>query len=325
MDYGERQTYKITAELEKKINKAYAQAEKELQEKLEAHLKRYEKKDKQWQKWVEDGTKTKEEYKQWRMGQMAIGKRWKDQRDALARDLIEIHNQTYTDIKKRMPEITAANINYATYQVEHDAGIDTSFTLYNKEAVQHLLKDNPDLLPPLKDAKRAHLNAQLYKDYMQTMQSVMIQGIMQGESIPKLAKKIAERTGEKDRKAAIRNARTMATCAQNKGRYKAYERAQDKGVELEKMWLATMDNRTRHTHRWLHEETKPLEESFSNGCEYPADPKGDPSEIYNCRCSMRAVVKGLERRAAAAYKSDTVAGMSYDEWLNAKPVYKSKK
>ena len=146
----------------------------------------------------------------------------------------------------------------------------------------------------------------------------MTQGILQGESIPNLATRLARAVGDSDRKAAIRNARTMATRAQNAGRVDAHKRAEDMGVELVNMWLATFDNRTRISHRELDHTTTPVGEVFGNGLEYPGDPNGDASEIYNCRCSIRGVVKGLERKAYK-YRDESVVGMSYEEWLEAKP------
>lgn len=34
---------------------------------------------------------------------------------------------------------------------------------------------------------------------------------------------------------------------------------------------------------------------FSNGLMYPSDPSGAPSEVYNCRCTMRAVIEKARR------------------------------
>lgn len=57
---------------------------------------------------------------------------------------------------------------------------------------------------------------------------------------------------------------------------------------------------------------------FSNGCKYPADPSGRLEEIYNCRCTLIPVVKGLEPRAYKYRDTSAIEGMSYEEWQNAK-------
>lgn len=318
-DKGQQETEKILSDVEKRINEEYKQATKEVEEKLSDYLRRFELKDKRWQEWVEDGTKTEAEYKQWRLGQMAVGKRWSDLKEELAHDLVEVNDSAKEKIISVCPEVYADNFNFETYQVEKDARINTGFTRYSKESVEKLMKDDPEVLPPPgKKVSKDIAEGKAVRWNRQKLQSVMTQGILQGESIPHLATRLARAVGDSDRKAAIRNARTMATRAQNAGRIDAHKRAEDMGVELVNMWLATFDNRTRTSHRELDHKTAPVGETFDNGLEYPGDPKGDPEEIYNCRCSIRGVVKGLEPQAYK-YRDESVVGMSYEEWLEAKP------
>lgn len=319
-DRGQKETDKILSEVEERINKEYSQAIKGIEAELADYLRRFELKDKKWQEWVDDGTKTQAEYDQWRFGQLAVGRRWAEQKDAIAEELFKVNEKAKETYRSSASEIFAENVNFATYELERGAKINTSFTLYSKESVERLIKEDPDVLPPVgKNVAKEIAEGKAVRWNKQQLQSVMIQGILQGDSIPKLATRLANTVGDKNRKAAIRNARTMATAAQNAGRVNAYKRAESKGVEMEQMWLATMDNRTRHSHRWLDHEVRPVGEAFSNGCEYPGDPKGDPAEIYNCRCSLRGVVKGLERRSGQFRDDSKIDGMTYDEWRDAKP------
>jgi uncharacterized protein with gpF-like domain len=89
------------------------------------------------------------------------------------------------------------------------------------------------------------------------------------------------------------------------------------GVKLQQQWLAVHDGRTRHSHRAIDYEIQEVDHEFSNGCRYPGDPAGPPSETWNCRCSVRALVDGLEPRARK-YQDPLIEGMTYDEWKNAK-------
>ena len=93
------------------------------------------------------------------------------------------------------------------------------------------------------------------------------------------------------------------------------------GVKLKKEWLATLDGRTRHSHAVLDGEQVAQDKAFFNGCRFPGDPKGAPGEIYNCRCTLTAVVEGADtsdakRRARNAEigQNETASGMSYQEW-----------
>lgn len=56
-----------------------------------------------------------------------------------------------------------------------------------------------------------------------------------------------------------------------------------------KKWLATNDNRTRHTHREADGQEVPIDARFSVGnsqLDYPGDPHGSDSEVINCRCTV---------------------------------------
>lgn len=72
--------------------------------------------------------------------------------------------------------------------------------------------------------------------------------------------------------------------------------AEEKGVHTQKGWMATHDSRTRETHADIDGEFVDIDEEFSNGLEYPGDPNGDPSEVYNCRCTLVYKVVGFGRR-----------------------------
>ena len=312
-------TERLLAEMEQKIAKEYAQAERELSAKIADYFRRFELKDQRWREWVKDGDKTKEEYQAWRVGQMAVGKRWESMKETIAQDLHHANDVARSIAYGYMPDVYAENFNYGTYEAEVGAKVDTSFTLYDKQTVERLMRDDPKLLPDPGKKKRAEIAAG--QDVLwnkQQVQSVMMQGILQGESIPKLANRLAREVGEKDHRAAIRNARTMTTGAQNAGRVDSYKRAEDMGIKMVQEWRATLDMRTRHSHRQLDGERQPVGERFSNGCEYPGDPSGDPAEIYNCRCTLRAVVAGLEPQARKYRDDSMIEGMTYDEWKESR-------
>jgi hypothetical protein len=119
-----------------------------------------------------------------------------------------------------------------------------------------------------------------------------------------------------ERSAAIRNARTAMTGAQNGGRLDSMKRAQERGIEVKKGWLATLDARTRDSHAVMDGEEVELDEKFSNGLRFPGDPNGAPSHIYNCRCRMvhvfpkyRTDWSNMENR-----NTDKLGNMSYQEW-----------
>ena len=58
--------------------------------------------------------------------------------------------------------------------------------------------------------------------------------------------------------------------------------------------MATLDNRTRHSHATLDGEVVDNDKKFSNGCRFPGDPNGPPTEIYNCRCTLVSAIDGID-------------------------------
>lgn len=309
--------------MERQISREYLKATREVEAKLDDYFRRFDKKDETWRRWVREGKKTNAEYKKWRTDQLAIGDRWEALKDKLAYEYVHADQIAYSIIRGHMPGVYAINHNWATYEVEHGLSVDTSYTLYDAETVERIMRDHPDLLPA--PGVRVSEDIALGKAKRwnkQKIQSSMIQSILQGEAITSIANRLARSVGDSDHKAAIRNARTMTTGAQNAGRVDAYRRCENMGIKLGQQWLATLDSRTRHSHRQMDGEVVKVGEEFSNGCRFPGDPIGDPWEIYNCRCTLIASLEGFEDDAAdlSLRRSENLGGMSYQEWKNSHVV-----
>lgn len=327
-DQGHKLTDERLADLEKRLHDEYEQAAKDIQKKLDKYMKKFATKDAIWKKSVEAGVRTQEEYDKWRLQAIAGGERWEKMKARIVADQLHTNQIAREIMNKEMPGIFELNANFALYQVEHDSQIDTSLTLYNREAVDRILRDDPEmLLPPGQKVSEQIRQGKAERWERNKVQSVMTQGILQGESIPKLASRLASAVADSDYKAAVRNARTMATNAQNAGRYDAYNRLESNGVELTLEWAATLDNRTRHEHRMMHGQRRNVGEPFEvSGVKimYPAQTgsfmsiENAPQElIWNCRCTLLAFVKGYEHDTIT--HSDKMGKMTFEEWLGAKP------
>jgi SPP1 gp7 family putative phage head morphogenesis protein len=184
--------------------------------------------------------------------------------------------------------------------------------------VSKLLKDEPTLLPPRKVKHSEDVDW-----YHKIINNCVTQGIIQGESIQEIAKRIAETTGERGEHAAIRNARTAMTAAQNAGRIEAMHEAQALGIKLQKRWLATLDSRTRDSHQHLDGQVQNVDDPFESDYGYimfPGDPWAEPADVYNCRCTLLyehpEYPSDIPRRDNI--NGEVVGDMSYDEWATAK-------
>lgn len=319
-DEGHEETEKVLADIEKEISKEYAQAEKEISEKLDDYLRRFEVKDKiKYNAW-QDGKITEAEYKQWRLGQVAVGERWQEMKDSLAQDFTNTAEIGKSITDGHMPEVYAINHNYGTYQVEQTAHVDTSYTLYDRQSVEHLFKGEGKLYHDYGIKTGIAIAEGKHQAWDRNqIQSVMTQALLQGESIGKIATRLSKTVGDSDRKACIRNARTMTTGVQNAGRVDSYKRAESMGIELEQEWLATLDSRTRHEHRMLDGQRVKVGEKFKvDGYElaFPADPEGEAFLVYNCRCTLVPALKGfnVDSSDTSLRHTDYMNEQTYDEW-----------
>lgn len=322
-DEGHEETEKVLTDIEKEISKEYAQAEKEISEKLDDYLRRFEKKDEiKYNAWQE-GKITKEEYEQWRVGQIAVGKQWEAMKNTLADDYANAAQIAKSITDGHMPEVYSINHAYGTYQVEKVAGVDTKYihnTMYDRQSVEHLFKGKGKLYHDygIKTGIAIAEGKQKAWDRKQ-IQSVMTQSLLQGESIGKIATRLSKTVGDSDRKACIRNARTMATGVQNAGRTDSYKRAQGMGIKLEQEWLATLDSRTRHEHRMLDGQRVKVGEKFKvDGYElaFPADPEGEAFLVYNCRCTLVPALEGFAPEAddLSLRNTNHMDEETYEEW-----------
>lgn len=323
-DLGHKLTDKQLKQLEKEIAEEYKTAVREMEEKLQAYLNKTEAQRQVQEQLWKDGSITKKEYTDWCYRHEMVGKRWEAMRDTLAEDMHHTNEIALGITKGKMPDVYALNANYATYQLEHDGKIDTSFTLYSHDTAEYLLGDQRQLMPKpsAKKAREIAANKDLQWN-KEKIQSAVLQGVLQGEAPHQVAERLRS-VGQMNYNASVRYARTMTTSAQNAGRYEAYRRAKNLGVDLTIEWMATLDHRTRHDHRLMHgqrtEVDKPFHTPDGFTIYYPADCTGDSNapqkEIWNCRCTLKAQVKG--------YESDTIkhspkmGDMTYEEWLEEK-------
>ena len=316
-DDGHKQTDKELKELEKRLTKEYQTAAKEVEEKFNGYMKDFARKDENMRKLVDSGKMSEQDYLNWRRNQLLVGERWKDMYDTLAKDLANVDQIAAGMINETLPSVYALNMNYGTYEVEKGCRIDTGFNLYSRETVENMMKNEPNIIPHLTERQKARIA----KDELwnrQKLVSAVTQGVLQGESISKVANRL-QSVANMDRNAAIRNARTYTTAAQNKGRMDSYERMDKLGIQVGKKWIATLDDRTRVEHRHLDGMVVPYKDMFEvDGYEimFPGDPSAEPEMIYNCRCTLVSDIPGIQYNDERY--DEKLGDMTYEEWKHAK-------
>lgn len=319
-DLAHRQTERKLAALERRIASVYRQASDDMKSKIEAYFESFAKKDAEKLAALEAGEITKRQYQQWRMSQMLRGERYTALRDALAERMTRANEVAVAYINDATPGIYSLNRNYAAFTIERVGG-NIGFTLVDEQTARRLIQKRPSLMPYYPKKKAVARGIDLAWGRRQ-IKAQITSGILQGESIPDIAKHLMQRIPEMNRASAVRTARTAVTSAQNGGRLASYEKADQMGIKVRKVWVATKDMRTRSSHQHLDGETVDWDEDFSNGLRFPGDPSGEPGEVYNCRCTVRTEVpkkyqaepRKMRVRDPVTGKNVVVNEMSYAEW-----------
>lgn len=302
-DFAERKI----AEFQAEVRETYQQAQADAQEALSRFLERFEKEDERKREKVKAGELSEADYKAWRKGKILRSRQLSSTLDQVSQAMTEANQVAMAALRGKLPEVYAENANYAAFSICKETGAAVAFDLVDPDTVGHMLTAGAALLPAVDVAKDVAWNRKL-------VSSQLTQGVLLGESIPKIARRVQSVTGS-NIATATRTARTAVTGAECAGRMASYERAKGMGIKLKKEWVSTLDNRTRHSHRQLDGERIENKESakFSNGCRYPGDPTARYAEICNCRCTLVAAVEGFETDDAKRW-SRLPEGMTYEEW-----------
>jgi len=148
--------------------------------------------------------------------------------------------------------------------------------------------DTFDALAPNVSAKLAELTRKITRidDTLERqLREQMVEGIMAGEGIPQLAKRVEEVIG-----AGLSRASTIArTETGNAFTYGRVEGMRQVGI-TKQQWLTAHDEHVRPSHAAQDGDEVALDDTFKNGLRYPCDPLGPPEEVINCRCTVVPVI-----------------------------------
>lgn len=304
-DPAHRRTDRELASLEQRIAAEYKKAAEELQEKVDAYFEQFKKRNAEQKALIGsivNGMEyTAEDYKQWRLAQIGRGKRFEALRDRLAERYTRANEVTAAYINGDMAKIYAMNHAYTIQNVkgQADGALDNiDFALFDEHTVKRLLVERPDLMPYYPEKRAINRGIDLAYGKRQ-ITSVVTSGILQGQSITKMARHLMDRVTGMNQTSAVRAARTAVTQAENAGRQAAADELESKGCILQKRWMATHDNRTRHYHAEADGQIVDNDKPFTVGGEklmFPGDGSMGASgfNLYNCRCSCGAEIIGFK-------------------------------
>lgn len=298
VDKAHLATDELLSTMERRLRAIYARASREIGEAWEAYLREAGVEIADLQKQYQEAKAANDTELARKLGKSLqkakrertlTDRRYRELTRQTAEQLAHVNETATAYINNNLPEVYALNYN-ATGEAFNGIG-GYSFTLTDADTIRNLVESDSSFLPmrELDFAKDVAWN-------IEKMNAEVLQGILQGESMDKIADRLAQVIGMNLR-SAISAARTMVTSAENKGRQDGFERAAAAGIILEREWIATSDGRTRDWHRELDGVTVGVDEPFENAIGkimYPGDPSANGANVWNCRCTIAAKILGFK-------------------------------
>lgn len=313
-------------EMERHLSAIYSKAEKTVQKKMTDYAKSIDEKSAELLQAYKDAETEAEKRKAKRAyirfyRQVVKSKEFISLSANVADDLYRANVEASTYINSKTPSIYALNYNYINSEMVKDIDGFIPQEITDTEAEKYSGYTQQTV-----DRKK---DTDWNKD---NLKKSVLAGSLLLLGADAIMKRSAKLTVGKNRNSATMHKSGMGTDAENKARLDGMYRAEDMGNFITKIWMATLDNRTRHSHAMLDGVEIPLDSIFDNGCSRPRDPTGRPEEICNCRCSLKYGVgqsRGKTRSSrkgdvSGSYKksssfkgttSEEIANMSYKEWM----------
>ena len=147
-------------------------------------------------------------------------------------------------------------------------------------------------------------------------------GLIKGQSYGKMAAAIKETLGN-DAKKSLLVAQTEAHRVHNQARLESTEHAEDIGVKIVKVWVATLDSRTRDAHQTLDGKEADKNGNFhspAGGVGPAPGMMGTAADDCNCRCTFREEIAGFKPEFRRVRGEGVIPYKNYKEWADNKGV-----
>lgn len=207
------------------------------------------------------------------------------------------------------------NYYYTGYALETSVGIKMGFGLLNPKVVEASILNQLDRI---KWSKRETGHS---AKYIQQIKEEITQGLIQGKGYVKVAREIKNKTDL----TAFRVDRIVQTethRVQTQGFNAAVEKtnvAADRlNMKIFKVWVATLDLKTRDTHRHLDGQKADDEGLFHSKGLTAEGPGlfGVAEEDINCRCNSRTEIEGLSpTKRKDNISKELIIYKNYSEWF----------
>lgn len=236
----------------------------------------------------------------------------------LEREIIEVLRQLTNFTARQTRELAREAFQEAYYRtmyiIESVANIRLIHGMLNREAI------NQAIQMPLSGLTLDEILQNRRQEIIRSVRQNITQGLIQGSSYRQMAERM-NHIFNSDYAKAMRVVRTETHRVQNYARNQALTEAQEKGIKMRKIWVATLDGRTRDAHQELDGQAADEEGFFHYRglrTQYPGG-WGSAEMDINCRCTVRGEIAGYEPQVRIARENrfrrgEIIEHMTYEEW-----------
>lgn len=247
------------------------------------------------------------------LGEMQKYNRLEKMTQEIQHELEELMKTQKKDIKASSEKLFSETYDRMGWIAEQATGLDLKWYELPKDYVKKAVQ-NP--------ISGLTLDETLEKDREEILWKIkqeLTQGVVRGESYSETAHRLKEVLNGNYAKAQ-RIIWTENHRCKEEAQFDAMTKLQDKGIEAKRMWVATLDDRTRDTHRELDGKMEDKDGYFRiRGMKTKAPGMfGIAAEDINCRCTTIFVFEGNEPRTRMIQGKGISDYLTYEEWKTGK-------
>jgi len=219
-------------------------------------------------------------------------------------------SEEYTSIYNTLIKVYYNSYMLSMFNMLNGANIDLVFNQIPLEQVEEAIKQPISSLY-IKDRIIKNKSNSLLR-----IKQSIIQNIIKGSDLKKLSKEVSNILNI-SRNQSMKISRTEINRIRNKGIERSYEEAENLGIQFKKVWLATLDNRTRDAHKKLDGQISDDKGYFHYNGHKTKSPSnfGVASLDINCRCTTIASMVNVNfKERKDNISKDIIKYSKYKDW-----------
>ncbi len=227
--------------------------------------------------------------------------------------ILELSRTQAKEVQSLLFEVYSEGYDRMGWLAEQATGINLRWYVLPKDYIKKAIQN------PVSGLTLNEILEKNRQEILWRIRQEVTQGLIRGESYFKTADRL--KTALEDNYVkATRIVWTESHRCKEQAQLEAMQKLQEKGVEAKRMWVSTLDSKTRDTHRELDGQIEDKDGYFHiRGLKTQAPGMfGVASEDIRCRCTTIFVFEGSEPRMRMIQGKGISDYITYSEWKKKK-------